>query len=191
MRLKTAKVISAFSHPVVVFPVSLPFFISQAELTKEKLVWFLPILFLLAIPIFYFFYGLKKRKISDWEMTQRRQRYPLYLLSLVCGGLALVFLKVSGSQTLFIVALIFYLLGIFVTLINFFWKISVHTAGITAGALAFNLLLSQSALLYLLIPLVAWSRREERKHTLAQILGGISLGAVVAFGVLSLRTVIF
>lgn len=187
MRLKTAKAISTFSHPVVVFPASLPFFLFQAHLSKEKLLFLLLILFILAIPIFYFFYALKKKKISDWEMTQRQERYPLYLLSLFCGGLALVLLKISGSEILFNVALIFYLLGIFITLINFSWKISVHTAGITAGALVFNLLLNQSPYLYLLIPLVAWSRYEEKKHTPAQIFAGVVLGALVVFGILSLE----
>lgn len=187
MRSRAAKAISTFSHPVIVFPTSLPFFLSQADLAKEKFFFLLLILFILAIPIFYFFYALKKKKISDWEMTQRRERYPLYLLSLFCGGLALGFLKISGSQILFNVALIFYLLGIFITLINFFWKISVHTAGITAGALVFNLLLSQSPYLYLLIPLVAWSRHEEKKHTPGQILAGVALGALVVFGVLGLK----
>lgn len=181
MRLKLAKLVSAFSHPVVLFPVSVPFFMSRADLSSGKFLHFLPILLILAIPIIYFFYALKKKKISDWELTKRQERYPLYILSLVCGALGLFFLQIYGSQALFTLALIFYLLGIFITLINFFWKISTHTAGITAGALAFNLLFNQTIYhyLYLLIPLVIWSRYEEKKHTLSQLLAGVLLGAGV------------
>lgn len=187
MRLKTAKTISAFSHPAVVFPVSVPFFLSQAELSGGKILFLLPILLILSLPIFYYFYALKKKKISDWEITERRERYSIYLLSLICGGVALWLLQISGSQYLLNAALIFYLLAVFVTLINFFWKICIHAAGITAGALTLNLFFGQTAFLYLLIPLVIWSRWEEKKHTPIQIFAGATLGFLVAFGVLNLR----
>lgn len=187
MRLKLAKTISAFSHPVVVFPVSVPFFAFQVELTQNQIFSLLPALFVLAAPLLYFIYALKRGKISDWEVTERRERYALYLLSLVCGGLGLWLLRPFGSQTLITVALIFYLLGIFVTLVNFFWKISAHAAGITTGSLTFNLLLGQSPLFYFLIPMVVWGRYAEKKHTPSQLLAGVLLGAVVVFGVLSFR----
>lgn len=184
--LRLARLISALSHPVVVLPASLPLFMLKANLTLQKFILFLPALLILAIPIFYFLYALKKKKFSDWELTERHERYPLYFLSLFCGGIALWLLSIVGSRDLFTLALIFYLLGVLVTIVNFFWKISAHSAGITTGALVFNLLLGQTPLLYLLIPIVAWSRREEQKHTLAQILGGIILGAVVVLGILRL-----
>lgn len=187
MRLRAAKAISTFSHPVIVFPVAVPFFISQAQLSKEQLLLLAPVLFILSLPILYFLYALKRRKISDWDVVHREERYPIYLLSLFCGGVALGLLQFFGSQTLLTLALIFYLLGIFITLINFFWKICVHAAGITVGALTFNLLLGQSPYLYFLIPLVAWSRHEEKKHTPAQILAGMLLGVIVFFGVLTFR----
>lgn len=158
---------------------------SHAQLTTAKFLLFLPAILVLSIPIFYFLYALKKKKISDWEMTGRQERYPIYLLSLLCGGLALIFVSVYGSRELFTLSLILYLVGILVTLINFFWKISTHTAGITSGALAFNLLFPDAIyqIFYLLIPLVVWSRWEEKKHTFGQLLGGIVLGALVAVGV--------
>ncbi|MDP3998766.1 MAG: hypothetical protein Q8P89_04095 [bacterium] len=187
MRLWTARVISAFSHPVVVFPASVPFFAFQVDLAREQVFSLIPALFVLAIPLLYFLYALRRKKISDWEVTERRERYVLYFLSLLCGGLGLWLLQPFGSRSLITVALIFYLLGIFVTLINFAWKISAHAAGITTGALTFNLLLGQSPLFYFLIPLVVWGRYVEQKHTPAQLLAGVILGVAVVFGVLTIR----
>lgn len=187
MRLRMAKIISTFSHPVVVFPASVPFFAVQSNLTIEKFLLYLPILLILAVPIIYYLYALKTKKISDWEVTKRQERYPIYILSLICGGIALVSLKIFSDQGLFTLAVIFYLVAIVLTVINFFWKISVHTAGVTSGILGFNFLFNEPAWLYFLIPLVAWSRLEEKKHTLTQSLGGIVLGTIVVAVVLGVR----
>lgn len=186
MRLKTAKLISTFSHPIVLFPASVPFFVVRTQFNEEKILVLFPVLFILAIPVVYFFYALRKKKISDWELTHREERYPIFALSLICGGASLLILWKVATSALFTLALIFYLAGILVTIINFYWKISVHTAGITAGAIAFNFLFQNPVYhyLYFVIPLVVWSRHEEKKHTAAQTIGGVVLGGVVALSVL-------
>ena len=188
MILQAARVVSTLSHPVVVFPASVPFFLAQAQLTREQIFMLGIILFILFLPIAYFFYAFKRKKISDWDVTKKEERRPIYLLSLLCGGVALFLLQFFESPTLVSLALTFYLLGILVTIINFFWKISAHAAGVTAGALVFNLLLGQSPYLYFLIPLVAWSRYREKEHTPAQIFAGVLLGATVVLAVLIVRT---
>ncbi len=70
-----------------------------------------------------------------------------------------------------------------VALLNFRWKVSVHTTGV-AGPASFLLFLSLSAslLLFALLPLVGWSRWRLQRHSLAELVTGACLGALASMG---------
>lgn len=186
MRLKTARAISAFSHPVVVFPLTFPIFMAKASLSREQAYLLVLIAFFACLPFLYFFYQLKKKRIGDWDTIDRKERYPIYFMGIVGGSLAIALLAFFDHPYTFLIALAFYLLVVSVTVINFFWKISLHSATITAAVLLFNSFVQTNAYLFLLIPLVGWSRFEEKKHTPGQIFGGVVLGVVVVLGILRL-----
>jgi membrane-associated phospholipid phosphatase len=64
--------------------------------------------------------------------------------------------------------------------INFWWKISLHVAFITALVITlFILYESVSADSIVLIPLVAWSRIELGHHSLMQMIAGALLGTLI------------
>ncbi|MBI4100129.1 phosphatase PAP2 family protein [Candidatus Microgenomates bacterium] len=185
-RQRTAKVISAFSHPVTVFPLTFPIFISRVTLTVEQIYLLFLIVLIILTPFFYLLFQIKKGEIKDWDVTERKQRYPIYLIAVVSGTVAMVILRFFEHPHTFLVALTFYLLVLSVTAINFFWKISAHTTTITAAVLLFYFLVQPMPYLFLLVPLVCWSRYEEKKHTWGQIFSGVGLAILVVFGVLSL-----
>ena len=70
-----------------------------------------------------------------------------------------------------------------VALLNFRWKVSVHTTGV-AGPASFLLFLSlpASLLLFALLPLVGWSRWRLQRHSLAELATGACLGVLASVG---------
>jgi len=64
--------------------------------------------------------------------------------------------------------------------INLRWKISLHTAFITALATVLYILYGLiSVITVVLIPLVAWSRIELKQHTIVQVITGALLGNII------------
>jgi hypothetical protein len=78
--------------------------------------------------------------------------------------------------------------GLVATVINHFWKLSVH-AGVAAGTTLVLTLVFGPALLAtaVMVAAVGWSRVRLRDHTTWQVVAGTAVGAVVSgvvFGLL-------
>jgi len=64
--------------------------------------------------------------------------------------------------------------------VNLLWKISLHTAFVTASVTALIILYgSIAAVIVVLVPLIAWSRIELKHHSLAQVAAGALLAALI------------
>ncbi len=182
MKIALAKLISqvfGIGEMVVIYLLLL----LNSGLTADEInaLWPLTMALELLFPLVLLLYLKLTKKISDWDITNRRQRPVFFSLVVVSylASLAFVFL-LTGSSAYFWVKLCILLIMGLATAITCFWKISVH--------LSLNTLLVILALwfggwyfwpLILLLPLVAWSRRVLHKHTLGQILGGILLNCLI------------
>jgi membrane-associated phospholipid phosphatase len=141
------------------------------------------------LPLFFLWLGLKKGVISDIDFTKREERTP-YLLVILFFWVIGSFLvwSFAGPKIVFDLLIIVILLAVAVLIINLYWKISNHTLTITAVSLIINQLFGwQYFWLLLIIPIVAWSRWIQKKHTLSQLAGGTGLGilawiALILFG---------
>jgi len=58
------------------------------------------------------------------------------------------------------------------------WKISAHTCVFTAMATVMSLVNSQAVVMFLMLPIMTWSKMKTRTHTGAQIIAGAALGMV-------------
>lgn len=121
-----------------------------------------------------------KKKNSNVDMPKKEDRtYPLIigLISSFIGASVLYLINAPFLTTILMFCLFSNTLIIF--LINYIWKISIHSAGVavytTVLTFAFGYF---GALFGLLIPLVMWSRLYLKKHTISQIIGGIFLGSI-------------
>ncbi len=121
-------------------------------------------------------------RISSVHMPERRERYAPLTLYLICSMLAWVAVRLTGDYaglrllTGFMVAVTF--AGLLVT---FYWQISVH-AGIMTGAVMIAGLIYGAEMAIILSPLivlVSAARLHLKRHTPAQVAGGIALGAVL------------
>lgn len=115
----------------------------------------------------------------------RQLRQRILVAGTVCYGVGYVVLKAAGGSPLMLWAGASFCSGALVVwLIDRYWKISIHSVGVSGGVL----ILAMAGDLWVLSPallLVAWARLRLRAHTPAQVVGGLALGLLLA---VSLRT---
>jgi membrane-associated phospholipid phosphatase len=155
-----------------------------AEQRWRGIGWALLCIALLVMPpTMLFFYRMRRGAYSDDDISLREQRTGLYVFSL--GSIVLVTLALYAlSVPAIFLRLIGAAIGIIVVcmLINFVWKISVHSATIaTLAMLSTKLLPPLGVALWLVALAVGWARIRTGNHTMAQVLAG---WAVAVAGVL-------
>jgi hypothetical protein len=141
------------------------------------------------IPYGMIWYGVRRGRLSDRHIGVREQRTKPLALGLlsVLVGLALLGLLGAPRELVALVVALF-VGGLVATVINHFWKLSVH-ASVAAGSMVVLVLAFGPALLatVVIVAAVGWSRVRLRDHTTAQVVAGTAIGALVSslvFGLL-------
>jgi membrane-associated phospholipid phosphatase len=144
------------------------------------------IFFIALMPYLFILLLYKSGRISDLQIQKRKERlYPLLVINLsVIAGFC-VLLATSPAKLLLTVYSIYLVSLPVISLITFFWKISFHSSYITLFSIIYLIVFGKWAVAtVVLIPLVGWSRIKLKKHTLAQVVAGISITAFAALSVL-------
>jgi len=150
------------------------------------------------------FYLLSNNYISSLDLPERTSRNRLFVISIGCAAIVfLCFSLLNGNAPWIIAAISFvFLINPLVGfLVNFIWKMSIHTAALSsAGAIflflaKFNILPALSdayilslTILLLLLPLMIWARYRLSIHTMAELFGGALAGFILTMLELSLMT---
>jgi membrane-associated phospholipid phosphatase len=144
--------------------------------------WGLPAaLFAAGIPMAYVFRGVRRGRFTDHHIAEREHRRGPLLFgaaSVIAGTAALVAL---GAPREIVALLVAGMAGLVVFLVvTAFWKMSIH-AGVAAGTVAvLTAVYGPWALTgALLVPLIGWSRVRLKAHTLAQVVAGTVVGALI------------
>jgi membrane-associated phospholipid phosphatase len=142
-------------------------------------------LFVCVLPLLLLLVLVRRGKVTDHHVSDRKQRAPVLLMALasILAGL-LVLASVGAPQS--VIAMVLAVVGGVVVLagVSPFWKISGHAAAISCSAVIGVLMLGAAwAPLLLLIPAVGWSRVVLRAHSLAQVVAGSLFGGVVMAGI--------
>ena len=192
---RLAKIFSAIFHPVFLMTGFFFFEFIRIGIVYDCIlvsssVLYIILLFTTILPIMGMIVCRLFRVISSFEMKDKKERIIPYLIS-ITSYIVLIILLYSKynspltSGVLFIVTCSAVSL-IFISIINFYWKISIHLCG--AGALlvayvslgllygyyVFPFLVSSVAIAAVL----GWARMQLESHTLSQV----SWGWVVGFG---------
>jgi len=131
-------------------------------------------------PILFILFLLKTGRIADLHIMNRRERNLPYLVGTCCSLAALLLVHLLRGPELLRTLLISNVAGlVLLGVINTVWQISSHVASITSAVLfagfAFGRLVGLA-----LTPLVALTfvvRLFLRRHTVAQLVAGLALGA--------------
>jgi membrane-associated phospholipid phosphatase len=183
LRHEFAALVSAIIHPIL-FPLVTLIVVSLMathDVGKTLLYAGLAVA-LTALPVaLIVFVQVRRGRWTDLDVSQRKQRYSLYPLTLVClGVLAYLYYRLQAPREAVVSVVSLLLANVVDGIINLYWKISAHAT--TAAACA--------SLLWQLTPghtwgppaaagaaLVGWSRVELGRHTTWQVIMGWLVGA--------------
>jgi membrane-associated phospholipid phosphatase len=130
-------------------------------------------------PTLYFYYKLFRGHYSDDDISQRSQRHGLYIFSLgsvLLASIALYALSVPPVYLRLVGASIATML--ICMLINFYWKVSVHSASIaTLATISAKFLPALGVALWIAAFAVGWARIRTGNHTAGQVLAGWLIAA--------------
>jgi len=132
------------------------------------------------LPVLYFY----RKKVVDLYVSKKESRTPFFLIAIALYSIAAAVFFATNTKILFLLALSYSFVTVILLLVNRFWKVSVHSAGVAGPVFALIFVFGVIVLpLSMLIVLVSWSRIRLKKHTFMQTLAGslipIAVGLVV------------
>ena len=135
------------------------------------------------LSVLYFY----RRKVVDLYVSNRKTRTPFFLIAITSYSFAALIFLVTNTKIMFLLALGYILVSIILMVVNLFWKVSVHSAGVTGPIFSLIFVFGINAVpLTLIVGLVGWSRIKLKNHTFAQTLAGSLIALTVGFAVYSM-----
>lgn len=133
------------------------------------------------LPMWYLWRGIKKGKIGDIDISKREERNGLFSFGVMCilvGVIGLVFL---GEKEIVRSMMELWILGVIISIVTFWWKISAHGAmnTILAGYLCRYWGLEKWWWMWLVVVLVCVARVVLKKHTVGQVIAGVAVAGLV------------
>jgi hypothetical protein len=139
-------------------------------------------LFESVLPYLYILRGVRTGRISDHHIGDRRQRLVPLLVGTGSVLAGFVVLLAAHAHRELLAAVVAGGVGLVVAaLVNHWWKMSIHSA-VASGSVVI-LILVYGWIMLLTVPLLAavgWSRVALKDHTVAQVVVGTVVGALVA-----------
>lgn len=144
----------------------------------------LVLLFVIVPAAGYLLWCVKTGRVSNWDMSVRRERVGVFVVFLLIFAVDIAALWFLASASVFRTALFFFLWFAGFFAITLGYKLSGHTGMLTLMAGLFVRWFGPAwAMLFLTVPVVAWSRVVLKRHSLGQtIIGCAYSGAVLAAG---------
>lgn len=174
-----AQFISAISNPIIfAFPASYALVYKTTLNSYLAFVWGIVSFLVAFIVALFVIYGVHRKIFSDFDISQRNQRAPLFIFASIVILLYAMFIFIFNGPRVLFVGLTGVALGIFCdSIINTRIKASIHVATYSAFAVGIALLYGgYFELLVVLIPVVAWARVKVRRHSIQETVIGVLLG---------------
>ena len=187
MRERLARLITNVLNPFLISFIVLMLLAGHTTSTTAGFIkWALISLAISVIPIFIIALLLvRSKKLDSFFANPREQRYGIYLVAIFLAALGCGLLWYFKAPELMLDTFIAGLISVIIfTVINYFWKISLHTAFVGASVTLIIVMYGAvAAWTCLLLPPVAWARVQLRQHSPAQVITGGALAAVILIGV--------
>lgn len=178
-----AGAIALVTHPVVIGTFGLLTIVDGTTGSLREELFYIVLLTILtffpaALYLFLFFKGNVAEML---ELIDREARLIPYIL-MIAGALGAIFVLdyLGAPRSIFIMTLVLLINEVVLGTINFWTKVSIHTATATFTALTLGYLASPYwySLLFLL-PLIAWARVVRKRHTVKQVVGGVVFASAI------------
>lgn len=188
-RQQIARIAANILNPyLLTFIIIILLAIKSTSSSNEAIKWSLISLALSVFPVFaVVLYMVHRRKLDGIFINLRQQRSRIYLLAIACAVVGYIVLVVFKAPELLRAAFLSGLISVvFFMIINLFWKISLHTAFVTASVAVLIIVYGKMAVWTIMfVPLIAWARLEMRLHTPPQVFTGGLLAVsivIIVFG---------
>lgn len=192
METKIAKIISVIVHPMFILTWAMFIMLNLdayfVMILPDKLRWTIILLVFgntAVLPAILIWIMAKRNIISSLQMPLKEERTYPYMIFSIFYASTFFLLRNIGLPQLYYMFIAGGLASIIIaTVINFFWKISIHMIGIgglTGGflALSFKSLIDEPLLIIVLLlisGLVGFARLQSNTHSPAQVYVGYLLG---------------
>ena len=202
MEEKFAKVISYLLHPLLLPTYALLVLFGQSAyfmmMLPTNFRWaMLGLIFgnTVLLPVIIIWMMRAKGLISSMQLTERRERTFPFIIAALAYFTTYFMLRNLGLPAIYLMFVLGgAILTVLATLINLFWKISIHMlgmGGITGGFIGLMLFRSVYSpmlliVIILLSGLVAFSRLKLNTHNESQVYTGYLVGVVVMLGMVTL-----
>ncbi len=184
---RLATFISDGLNPLVIGLIILALLSFDATSTAaEALKWFFLVVGTCFLPVLLIAILLVRTGRMDALFSNRRhQRHRIYVIGLFFNVMAMLILSWMNAPAALVAALAAGLVSVVsFTVINLWWKISVHASIAAALVVILHLLYGWWAIPSLiLVPTMGWSRIILAQHTLGQVAAGSALSAVIVIAV--------
>lgn len=178
-----ADCIALIGHPIVLGVLGLLTIVFNTIMTPNERVFYLLLLMLLtfAPAALYLFVHFRGNIFQMLELINREARLIPYILMIVGAVVAVTILVyIEAPRTLFIMTLVLLANEIVLGTINFWTKVSIHTATPTFTAMTLGYLMNANwYLLLFVIPFIAWARVYRKRHTLVQAISGAGFAGAI------------
>jgi len=182
---KWAKIISfVFDGSFISIPIFIIICLAVVDNIMVAISWaLLCLLFGAMLPFLYIFFLYRKNKIYDIHVPEKGNRIKPLLFTSLSNTVGLIVLYILDAPIFLKVIFILTLISTSIlTVITYYWKISLHASWITSVVITFNVLLGPWMLLLLpLIPIIGWARVKVRRHTTPQVVLGAGISSIVCF----------
>jgi hypothetical protein len=170
------------SPPVVWSILAFPIAALDAPSTSKMLTWaMIYVVLVSAAPTLYILLQVRRGNIADMHMPNREERIRPFIVSIITTSIAVVVLYVSSASPIMRLFAISSLIQLtLMALITTMWQISIHMISISGVVVTVGALFGATPVLLTapLVPLVALARLKLHRHTRAQVIAGIILGAL-------------
>ncbi|MDO5616634.1 MAG: ABC transporter permease [Cruoricaptor ignavus] len=180
--LSISRLVSNFFSPIVSLLLYFFYHSCNSGNWETSIKEFLPILFIIVIPISgWIYWNVRRGNYTDLDVSDRMQRNSLYIFIAVVMVVYLLFSYFINGHLDFRILFLFLLL-ITMQISNFFIKSSMHTAlNVYAAALFF----AESPMLglawFFIAAIVGISRIILKRHTIKEVLMGSFLATIFSF----------
>lgn len=185
-----ASLIALVAHPIIIGTLGLLTVVFTAMPDPKERILYLALLTLItfAPAALYLLVHFKGSVMEMFELIDREARLVPYLLMILGAiGAIVILAQIEAPRLIFIMTLVLLANEIILGTLNFWTKVSIHTATVTFTAITLGYLIDPAwYVLLFLVPLIAWARVYRRRHTLKQVLGGALFAGIISFIVIVL-----
>ncbi|MGW0435166.1 phosphatase PAP2 family protein [Micromonospora sp. NPDC003197] len=181
---RLARIVTEVTAPAVL--VTVLFVAVGWHSTRDRLVglgWgLLAAIFASVIPFAFIVGGVRRGRLTDHHVGERRQRRTPLLIGLVSVAVGLVLMVALDAPRPVLALVVAGAIGLVVGVgVGHRWKLSIHTAVAAAAAVIVVLVFGPAMFVtWPVLGLVGWSRIHLGAHTIAQVVAGGVVGGLVA-----------